>query len=93
MTARKLEPEVDPAYADALNAMFELHRDIGRRALSKAMAALDQADPADIPVNVAVQLLKLGADLERRALLGIEPDDEDDPFRDLARTLGGKSVG
>lgn len=74
----------DPAHAEALRQMFELHRDVGRRAMVKAMAVLDQIDPGDIPVNVAVQLLKFGADLERRALLGIEPDDEDDPFSKLA---------
>lgn len=94
MTARKeradliTEPEDDPAHAEAVKAMYELHVDVGRKALTKALAAIDLMDPADIPINVAVQLLKFGADLERRALLGIEPDGDDDPFGTLAGRLG-----
>jgi hypothetical protein len=84
------EPTEDQAHAEAVNEMFELHRDIGRRALAKAMAVLDQIDAADIPINVAVQLLKFGADLERRAVLGIEPEGEQDPFSALAGVLDGK---
>lgn len=81
------DTEVDPHHAEELREMFELHRDIGRRAMTKAMAVLDQIDPSDIPVNVAVQLLKFGADLERRAMLGIEPDDDADPFDALAQAM------
>lgn len=81
--------EIDPdvLHAEELRQMYELHRDLGRRAMQKAMQVLDQLDPEDIPVNVAVQLLKFGADLERRALLGIEPDAEHDPFDQLAKAM------
>ena len=75
------------ATVEQLREMYELHRDLGRRAMTLAMTVLDNADPAEIPVNVAVQLLKFGADLERRALLGIEPDDDADPFKELAKAV------
>lgn len=81
--------EVEEAHAEAVRKMYELHRDLGRKAMTKAMAALDATDPLEIPVNVAVQLLKFGADLERRAVLGIEPDGDDDPFSALAGALDG----
>ena len=93
MSARKervdltVVPDDTPEHAEAVKLMYELHVDVGRRALQKALAAIDLMDPADIPINVAVQLLKFGADLERRALLGIEPDHDDDPFRTLAGRL------
>lgn len=80
------EPE-DQAHAEALKEMWDLHRQVGRKALNKAMDALDQMDAKDIPIAVAVQLLKFGADLERKAVLGIEPDGEDDPFGALAGAL------
>lgn len=83
-----LEP-IDAAHAEAVRKMYELHRDLGQKAMKKAMAALDAIDPLEIPVNVAVQLLKFGADLERRAVLGIEPDGDDDPFGALAGALDG----
>ena len=77
----------EQAHAERVRAMFELHRDVGRKALDLAMKALDNIDPADIPVDVAVRLLKFGADLERRAVLGIEPDGDDDPFSALAGAI------
>jgi hypothetical protein len=83
------EPDVDPLHAEAVKAMYELHRDLGRRAMQLAMAVLDRTPPEDIPVGIAVQLLKFGADLERKALLGIEPDGEADPFGVLAGALEG----
>ena len=95
MTARKeradllTEDEVDPDHAEAVREMYDLHVQVGRKALQKALAAIDLMDPSDIPINVAVQLLKFGADLERRALLGIEPDAETDPFRELAGIVDG----
>ena len=77
----------EPDVPDAVREMYELHVQVGRAALAKALAAIDLIDPKDIPLNVAVQLLKFGADLERRALLGIEPDGEADPFGTLAGKL------
>jgi hypothetical protein len=91
MTARKPKPPEPPVEVDELREMYELHRNLGRRAMQKAMQVLDMTEPGDIPVNVAVQLLKFGADLERRALLGIEPDDDHDPFDQLAKAIGGES--
>lgn len=85
-----MSDDVDPdelAHAAAVKAMFELHQRVGRKALEKALEALDLMDAGDIPIAVAVQLLKFGADLERRAVLGIEPDGEDDPFSKLAGAL------
>lgn len=77
--------EVDQqAHDEVVRQMHELHRDVGRKALMKAMEALDQMDASTIPIDVAVRLLKFGSDLERKALLGIEPDDDDDPFKSLA---------
>lgn len=80
----------DPAHDEAVREMYELHRDVGRKALQIALDVLDKIDPAEIPVNVAVQLLKFGADLERRAVLGIEPEGDDDPFSALAKSLEGR---
>lgn len=77
----------DQAHAEQVREMFELHREVGRKALTKAMEALDKMDAANIPIDVAVRLLKFGADLERKALLGIEPDGDDDPFGALAGAL------
>ena len=82
-------PVEDEAHAEQLREMWDLHRQVGRSAMQKARAAIDLMDPADIPINVAVQLLKLGADLERKAMLGIEPDEDDDPFDALAKAAGG----
>ena len=60
---------------------------VGRKALTKAMDVLDNMNVADIPIEVAVRLLKFGADLERKAVLGIEPDGDDDLFSQLAGSL------
>jgi hypothetical protein len=82
--------DVDPdelAHAAEVKAMYVLHRDVGRAAMTKALEAINLMEPADIPIAVAVQLLKFGADLERKAVLGIEPDGDDDPFSRLAGAL------
>jgi hypothetical protein len=84
-----MSDELDDPHAEQLREMFALHRDLGQRAMRLAMTVLDQCDPADIPIAVAVQLLKFGADLERRAMLGIEPDSEHDPFDALAKAMSG----
>jgi hypothetical protein len=75
------------AHAEQVREMYELHRDVGRKALQLALDALANIDPSTIPIDVAVRLLKFGADLERRAVLGIEPEGEDDPFAALSGTL------
>jgi len=65
--------EQEVAHAEAVRQMYELHRDVGRKALEKALDAIDQMDASQIPIAVAVQLLKFGADLERRAVLASNP--------------------
>jgi hypothetical protein len=70
--------EVDP-----IVEMNELHVELGRKAAEKAMEVLDTVALADIPVATAVALLKFGVDLERKALLGVEVDAENDPFEQL----------
>ena len=78
----------DADHDQQVRDMYELHRAVGRAAMTKALAVLDALDVSDIPVNVAVQLLRFGAELERRAVLGIEPDaGADDPFDDLVRAM------
>lgn len=82
-----VEGEVDPEHQEQLREMFDLHRQVGRAALQKALEVVNRLDVDDIPVQVAVQLLKFGAELERRALLGIEPDEDDDPFAELVKAM------
>lgn len=82
--------DAEQAHEEAVRDMYVLHRDVGRKALDLAMKVLDNIDPTTIPIDVAVRLLKFGADLERKAVLGIEPDDDDDPFKELAGALDGK---
>lgn len=75
-------------HAQQVQEMFELHRKVGRAAMQKALSVIDALDVDAIPVNVAVQLLRFGAELERRALLGIDPDaDAEDPFEALSRAM------
>ena len=78
---------VDAEHAEQLREMYDLHRRVGRAALQKALDVLNQVTADDIPMPVAVQLLKFGAELERRALLGIEPDEDDDPFAELVKAM------
>jgi hypothetical protein len=85
--ASEADDEVEQAHEEAVREMYELHRDVGRKSLQIALAVLDSTNPADIPINVAVQLLKFGAELERRAVLGIEPEGDDDPFAALSGAL------
>lgn len=84
--------DIDQAHDEAVREMYELHRDVGRKALQIALDVLDAINPADIPINVAVQLLKFGADLERRAVLGIEPEDGEDPFAGIAGALAATTT-
>lgn len=79
----------DAEHLQQLRQMYDLHKKVGRAALEKALEVLQRLDVDDIPVQVAVQLLKFGADLERRALLGVEPDEDSDPFAELAKALSG----
>lgn len=77
---------------DPIEAMNELHVDLGRKAAELAMTVLEQIEPADIPVATAVALLKFGVDLERKALgQSSEDGDGEDPFSKLAGAMTGKT--
>lgn len=76
--------------ADSVEEMNEIHVELGRKAAAKAMEVLEALDIADIPVATAVALLKFGVELERKALLGVEVDAENDPFDDLLTGKGGQ---
>jgi hypothetical protein len=72
-----------------IEKMNELHVELGRKAAEKAMAVLSSLGTDEIPVATAVALLKFGVELERKALLGAEPDHASDPFDSLAKVLAG----
>ena len=77
--------------SDQIEAMNELHVDLGRKAAELAMQVLESLNVSDIPVATAVSLLKFGVELERKALLGAEADDGDsDVFDQLAKAMGGQ---
>jgi len=78
--------------SDPIEVMNETHVEIGERAAELAMQVLESISPADIPVATAVSLLKFGVELQRKALLGAEPDGESDPFDALAKALGGEAA-
>jgi hypothetical protein len=81
---------VDPV--DPIEEMNTLHVELGRKAAAKALEVLESVNVSDIPVATAVSLLKFGVELERKALLGVEPDGDGsgDPFDALAKALGGQ---
>lgn len=85
------DKRTDEQIEDELRALNEQHKKLGRKAVEIALKVLDRVDPDDIPVNVAVQLLKFGAELERRAALGQDGDDGDgeDPFEALVKAASG----
>lgn len=78
------------ATPDPIETMNDLHVALGRKAAELAMEVLTALDVNDIPVATAVSLLKFGVDLERKALLGVEADGENDPFEALTKALDGQ---
>lgn len=81
---------------DALRAMHSNHRKAGRAVMMKALQALNDLQPADIPPAAAARLLELGARLERQTLIvsveelqGVDPDGDEaeDPWDRIAREL------
>jgi hypothetical protein len=77
--------------SDQIEAMNELHVELGRKAAELAMQVLESLNVQDIPVATAVSLLKFGVELERKALLGAEADvGETDPFEALTKALSGQ---
>ncbi len=78
---------------NAVDEMNKLHVELARQAARLAMNVLENVDPSEIPVASAVALLKFGVELERKSLLGVEPDGVSDPFSSLAAALeGGQSA-
>lgn len=83
MSEQASEPDVE--------SMYRLHVEIGRQAAQLALSVLQNADPADIPIAAAVQLLKFGVELERKSVLGVdESGDEADPFDEIVQGLLGQ---
>ena len=78
--------------SDPVEEMNELHVELGKRAAELAMDVLESVDPDNIPVATAVSLLKFGVELERKALLGAEHDEDGDPFEGLLTAMGDKSI-
>lgn len=75
--------------SDQIEDMNQAHCDLGRKAAELALDVLEGIDPSEIPVPSAVSLLKFGVELERKALLGSEEDEDGaDPFDALAKALG-----
>jgi hypothetical protein len=73
---------------EPIEEMNEIHVELGRKAADLAMQVLESVSVADIPVATAVALLKFGVELERKALLGGEVDDDGgDAFDALAKAL------
>lgn len=74
---------------DEIVAMNRVHAKLGQEVAEAAQQALVALGFEVLPATSLVQLLKFGVDLQRKALLGIEPDDkgEADPFAELAKSL------
>lgn len=74
---------------DPVEEMNTSHVELGQKAAELAMQVLESMSVNDIPVATAVSLLKFGVDLQRKALLGAEAEDDTDAFDALAKALGG----
>lgn len=80
---------------DNIRTMYDQHRRVGRVAIAKALAALQQLPADHIPAGAAARLLELGIRVERQTLsttpedfLGVRDDtDVEDAFAALAREL------
>lgn len=87
----------DQERLESIRAMHAVHRNAGRKAIEKAVEALQYLDPATITHPTAIaRLLETGAKLERNTLLvsveemqGLETVDEEseDPWDRIAREL------
>lgn len=83
---------------EAIRTMHENHQRAGRAAMAKGLAALQAAEPHEIPAYAAARLIELGARLERDTLVtsvedlqGISraPAPAEDPWEAIARELQG----
>jgi hypothetical protein len=84
----------DLSRLEALRGMHDRHQRAGRLAQAKAIAALSEVQPEDIPPYAAARLLELGARLERDTLVvsveelqGRTPAAPEDPWDAVAREL------
>jgi hypothetical protein len=84
----------DQRRLDAIRRMHNVHQRAARLAITRAIAALQRLDPAEIPAYAAARLLELGARLERDTLtVSVEelqgitalPLDGEDPWDRIAR--------
>jgi hypothetical protein len=87
---------------EQLRTMHDLHQRAGRGVMQKALAALNELEPKDIPAYAAARLLELGARLERETLTTSVEDLQgiatssvpaDDPWEAIARELTGTEPG
>jgi hypothetical protein len=85
----------DDSRLENIREMYDLHRRVGKVAITKALQALQQLPPDRVPAGAACRLLEIGTRIERQTLsttpedfMGIsdEPDVED-AFAALAREL------
>jgi hypothetical protein len=81
---------------EELRGMHDRHQRAGRLAMMKALAALQNVEPGDIPPYAAARLLELGARLERDTLIvsveelqGVPAAPVEDPWEAVARELEG----
>jgi hypothetical protein len=86
----------DARRLEALRGMHDLHQRAGRAVLNKALQALANVAPEDIPPYAAARMLELGARLERDTLVtsveelqGVPPAQLEDPWEAVARELEG----
>lgn len=91
----------DAERLEAIRSMHAMHRKAGRAALVKGMQALPNIDIERASVNSVIQLMKLGAWLERSTLtvsveelqgIEVEADDADDPWERIARELDPRNI-
>lgn len=83
---------------EAIRTMHANHQRAGRAAMRKALEALQELPPSQVPAGAAARLLELGARLERQTLIysveelqGIaeEESERDDPWQRIADELIG----
>src|SRR5215467_6689384 len=85
---------------EAIRQMHGLHREAGRKAINKAMLALDLLDPQAMHPSLIARLIEIGARLERSTLIvsveelqGIDTVEEtDDPWERIARELDPNNI-
>lgn len=84
----------DERRLEDIRQMHDRHQRAGRLAMARALAALQNTQPEDIPPYAAARLLELGARLERDTLTvsveelqGLAKPASEDPWDQVARDL------